>query len=351
MIKFSLKIIDVFFCILVSIFFVFFIFFLKFNVKNFDKKFSNILSLSRDSVKLTKQLNSRNFLNDFYGHPGFKMTYVVNFNSDDNSLVTLGRNIVGIDLLINLNYLILNKLIFSKFIIFEIISLFKTIKFMKKTSSGVIELVTPGPLEPKAVIIKFITNCKIMSQVRGNVDLLSHSIDKYFYFRISRKILIFRLISFFIHKFLSEIFYSNCDLVIGYNKNNLDSAISNGADPKISRLLRIEIHKPNNQLETNSSISLGDFPSSGKIILIWSRLSEEKLIDESIKGFLLAADIIDDLSLVIIGSGPYQEKLETLVNLSNHSKRVHFLGYKNRDYISKAAKKSLCLVLEVLMKA
>ena len=51
------------------------------------------------------------------------------------------------------------------------------------------------------------------------------------------------------------------------NKNNLDSAISNGADPKISRLLRIEIHKPIYNLSTNQNIELEGFPLSGRVIL------------------------------------------------------------------------------------
>ena len=345
MINFFLKIFDFFLSIALFVFSIIFFIILKFYLRKINLISSNIVSLSRDSISSTKKLNSRSFLNDFYGHPGFKKTYVISFNDKANKLIILGKNILGVNLSINTNFYILNKLKFTNFIIFEIVSILKSIIFMKKTNSGIIELVTPGPLEFRAIIIKFVTNCKMMAQVRGNVDLLSHSLDKYFYFRIPRKNLIFKIISLFIHKLLSELFYTNCDLVIGYNKNNLDSAISNGADPKISRLLRIEIHKPIYNLSTNQNIKLEGFPSSGRVILIWSRLSQEKLLDESIKGFILAADIVDDLSLVIIGSGPYEKKLKNLVNLSNHSERIHFLGYRDREYISSAAKKSTLTII------
>jgi hypothetical protein len=36
-----------------------------------------MISLTRDSVKATKKLNARRFLNNFFGHPGFQInTYV-----------------------------------------------------------------------------------------------------------------------------------------------------------------------------------------------------------------------------------------------------------------------------------
>ncbi|PPR77276.1 MAG: Glycosyltransferase Gtf1, partial [Alphaproteobacteria bacterium MarineAlpha2_Bin1] len=305
----------------------------------------NIISLTRDSVKITKKINTRKFLNDFFGHPGFKLTYVLNINNKNNNIITLGKNIIGIDKCINLNPFISEKFFISHLILFELYSIFVTLSFIKKTKTNFIELVTPGPIELRAIIIKFITNCHILAQVRGNVDLLSHSMDKYFYFRLSRKIFLVRILSLFIHKLVSEIFYSNCSLVIGYNKNNLDSAISNGANPKITRLLRIEIHEQNQKEQNNISNELNDFPNSSKIILIWSRLSKEKLINEIIKGFLIAADKINDLNLVIIGSGPEEENLKKIAELSKHSSQIHFLGYKNRNYISHASKRSLFTII------
>ncbi len=305
-----------------------------------------MISLTRDSVKATKKLNARKFLNNFFGHPGFKLTYVLNINDQCSNIITLGKDIIGIDKKINIYFFLKQRLFISYFIIFEIYSIFVTVALMKKIKSNFIELVTPGPIEFRAIIIKFITNCHILAQVRGNIDLLSYSIDKYFYFRVSRKILLVKIISLFFHRLVSELFYSNCSLVIGYNKNNLDSAISNGADPKNSRLLRIEIHEQyQKENYNNNNYFLNDFPESNNNILVWSRLSKEKLIDEIIKGFLIAANNINDLNLIIIGSGPEEENLKKIANFSNHSKRIYFLGYKDRNYISEAAKKSLFTII------
>ena len=345
MIKFFFIIIDLFISLILSIFSVFFILILKIYFNKIILNKLNIVSLTRDTVEDTKKINNRKFLNDFFGHPGFNLTYVLNINNKSNYITNLGKNIIGLDVAINLNYFLKKRLFLSNHIIFEIFSIYITLNLMKRTKSNFIELVTPGPIELRAILIKFISKCHILAQVRGNVDLLTYSIDKYFYFRIPRKIFIVKILSLIFHKLVSELFYTNCSLVIGYNKNNLDSAISNGADPKITRLLRIEIHHQEENHKIINSDELKNFPNSKNTILVWSRLSKEKLINELIKGFLIAADIIEDLNLVIIGSGPEEKKLKNIANLSNHSTRIHFIGHKNRAYIENASKKSLLTII------
>jgi glycosyltransferase involved in cell wall biosynthesis len=131
--------------------------------------------------------------------------------------------------------------------------------------------------------------------------------------------------------FLNHIIH-NCDALIVPGKRHKKHMISQGAQSKKVFIL------PN---ATNLTIKPSDYLKmeklrykwqDQKIILYVGQLRKLKGIHYLIKAFTKLKSKVDNVSLVIIGKGEYEDRLITLCNKLNVTNEVHFLGFvKNED--------------------
>lgn len=68
-------------------------------------------------------------------------------------------------------------------------------------------------------------------------------------------------------------------------------------------------------------------PEDATVVVSTSRLSTEKRVDRLIKVFDQLAPAHDRLWLLLIGDGPLKSEITNLVESSNHSSRIKFLGH------------------------
>jgi len=86
------------------------------------------------------------------------------------------------------------------------------------------------------------------------------------------------------------------------------------------------------QMPVNTSLK-DAFPQFQNIILMVSRLAPEKNIEMALRAFQKTARRFPDTGLIIVGSGPEQEKLEQLVAELSLEDNVHFEGERT-DVVS-----------------
>jgi glycosyltransferase involved in cell wall biosynthesis len=90
----------------------------------------------------------------------------------------------------------------------------------------------------------------------------------------------------------------------------------------------VDIEKIKNQIsKIKGSIKNSKFNENGKIIITVSRLVEKNGLEDLINGFkLLIANCQFEVKLLILGSGPLEEKLKQQVENLNLKAKVNFLG-------------------------
>jgi len=101
-------------------------------------------------------------------------------------------------------------------------------------------------------------------------------------------------------------------------KRDLLVVIRNGI--KMSQTSFIDPMKIRNEIGCNGS---------AKIITTIGRLSEEKGLDVLLTAFSLVLKTMPDVCLVIIGTGPMEEKLKAQAERLGIQRHVRFLGFKN----------------------
>jgi glycosyltransferase involved in cell wall biosynthesis len=217
-----------------------------------------------------------------------------------------------------------------------LLSVVAAIRVLRRVGGNVLEVMSPSAMVPRALLVQWLSGCRLTTQVRGNVDLLTHSLGAYFYCRIRSTWLIPQLFAGAVHTLIIEAFYRRCTLVVGYNLNNLQSAISNGADPSRSRLARIAIDRAILEAPLVSRDALEGFPKTGRVILLWSRLGPEKYVSEALEAFIDLAATHSDVSLVTIGDGPTRAALESRAQAAGLGDRALFLGYRDHGFIRSA---------------
>jgi Glycosyltransferase len=203
-----------------------------------------------------------------------------------------------------------------------------------------VETLSPNPLLPRAGLLAWMHRTRLMVQVRGNADLRYHYTHHPAYFPFALRSKTGRTILALWDDLVQRFFYGGCDLVIGYNVNNMQSAISKGAHPDVTHLLRIAIDWNIQQLPLRPREELEGFPKDGKVAVLWSRLEPQKFVGDCydhMRSLLLETP---DLHLAVIGEGSMKEVLRSRSLEDGLSDRVHLLGSRRLEFIRSAAEYS-----------
>lgn len=305
---------------------------------------NKVLSLTKDGVYKILECNGSHYFEWDFTRPYADTTYVLFVGDEKPNVFKLSKKIVGMNVLVPLeNYK--HFFPFTIRLIQEIIGFLTTVQIIKKISPKVIEVMFPSKLALRALFLKWLLPVKLVTQVRGNLDLIYYfnPFACFWPFKITAPY--FEFFQVIWDKFISLVFYRACDLVIGYNVNNMLSAISNGAHPAKTKLSRIKIELSMLNVKRKERVEINELPTTGKIISLWSRLSSEKLVLESIKAFeKLLSQVDEDLHFVIMGDGPEKLTILSYLEQSIYKNKIHILGKKDRDFIAQVALHS-CLSL------
>ncbi|MBQ0721446.1 MAG: glycosyltransferase family 4 protein [Gammaproteobacteria bacterium] len=101
-------------------------------------------------------------------------------------------------------------------------------------------------------------------------------------------------------------------------------AIQNGIDPTPF----LEAQNTEAQAEASRQHLFGEQLAGKRLFGTVGRLSEVKNYRRFIESFALASRSVENIGLVIIGSGPLEQELKDLVTLLNINEQVVFLGYR-----------------------
>ena len=218
----------------------------------------------------------------------------------------------------------------------EIAGIAFTYQMVRRFRPAVIEYLGPGPMAPRAWLIAMAFPARLMTQVRGNIDLLNQIRGHASLIRARGRLA--RFLGGLIDKLIYAVIYRRCDLVIGYNVNNLASAISNGADPRKTRLSRIHIDDTMLTLPPRPRAEIADLPQTGRIVMAWGRLGAEKAVREAVQGVLPVMRRHADLNLFIIGDGAERPAIEADIAAAGLGERARITGWRDRAYIAAAAR-------------
>jgi glycosyltransferase involved in cell wall biosynthesis len=333
--------IDFFVSIVLSFLFLILILFRRvFGKIKINNQKNTLLSITKDGIHRILQCNGKNYFEWDFTRPHANKTYVFYLGLENNQIFRLGNKVLGINKIIPLERL-RHILPFTTTSIQQFLSLIITINLIKKLSPKVVEVMFPSKLALRAIFIKLLMPIKLVTQVRGNLDLIYYfnQFPTFWPFKMFFKP--FETFQLMWDKFISLIFYRSCDLVIGYNVNNMLSAISNGAHPGKCKLSRIKIELSMLGVNKIPRNQLKEIPMNGEIISLWSRLSPEKLVFETIQAFeMLLSNYSKEIYFVIIGDGPEMLRIKDYVNDSKYKKNIILLGQRNRDFIAQVAMNS-----------
>lgn len=332
------RLIDCFFAAIVSLIFIAILVLRRiFGKIKINTPKNKILSLTKDSINKILESNSPNYFDWDFTRPFASVTYILFIGDEKTHIFRLGKKVIGLNILMPFEKV--KK--FAPFTIRTIQQLYGficTIKLIEKVSPKVLEVMFPSKLAVRSLLTKFLLPIKIVTQVRGNLDLIYYFNPFPAFWPFKMSFSIFELFQIMWDKLISLLFYRSCDLVIGYNVNNMLSAISNGAHPSKTRLSRIKIEL--SMLDTKVPLreEVLEIPANGKIISLWSRLSSEKLVLEAIQAFeKLLAMSDEEVHFLIIGDGPEKDRIQKYRELSSYKDKIYLLGQKNRDFIASVA--------------
>lgn len=297
-----------------------------------------MISITADTIEQTRKTNDRDYVEAFYSRPLFARALVLHVGQAATSVARLGRRVIGLDVAVPSIGFWRRLLPLCGRLVGELSAVRVCMEVMRREGSDYLEVMSPGPMIFQAMLIKTLTGCRLVTQVRGNVDLLTDAMGgRYYYCRLPSGWAPLRFVSAAVHHAISDGFHRRCDLVIGFNVNNMQSAISNGASPERTRLSRIEVDESMIAAAPMRRDEIEGFPAMGKVVAIWARLDVGKRLAESIEGFLLFARRHEGVTLVVIGDGPLRGELEAIAAQERMSERVVFMGYRNRACIAAAA--------------
>jgi glycosyltransferase involved in cell wall biosynthesis len=303
-----------------------------------------LLSIVRfeDTMERHLALNSRTLLEGEYRHPWVAHTLVLCVGDGPRSLSRLGRGIVGVDIPLpapRSAVRVAPRLVHT---LRDLLALVVTLRLIRRRRIRVIEVLSPSYLMWRGTMLRWLLPLKLVTQVRGNLALIGWA-GKSVHPRPLRQALEF-LVSMR-HKIVAQLFYRSCDLVIAYNVNNLEGAICEGAHPDKVYLTRIRVDRSALSRPPRPRDELQDFPASGRVVAFWSRLALEKRVIEATRACLPVLDGNADAHLVVIGQGECGSVLREMVEKAGLSSRVHFLGYRPREYIRQAAGHSAVVIV------
>lgn len=193
------------------------------------------------------------------------------------------------------------------------------------------------------VVFSYLTGLPMIVQVRGNVPLMAHLGQETSF----REVAAFRwMLRWLWMTFVCALFYHRAALVLGYNRNNSESAVSQGCSPCILRQTRIRQFSvfeglPNNLQEEKTELGIG---SGAKLVFLWSRLEPGIAIEPAFRAMIKVLKANSDIVFVVAGDGSLRPQLEVLAQKGGVSERVHILGHQHRARIA-----SICQVSDIAL--
>lgn len=305
--------------------------------KSYTKDEVVFIARFQDTLERHLEINSTENLESFFNHSWIGRTIVFCPGDGKTGAKKMVNNVIGVN--IKVPKLATTRKYFPKtvHVLRDTIALYVSVKFISRRKPIAIEVVSPSVTLWRSIMLRWLLPSKLVAQVRGNLDLIyaaecpawGHPFQ---HFK--------NIVALGSYKLISQIFYRTCDVVLGYNVNNMENAISNGAHPDKTYLTRIHIDKKMFKVPILSREEIKNFPPEGRVILLWCRINKEMRLDEAFQTILPALEILKDLHFVIIGDGPEKPRFEEWAAKSPVYERVHFLGFQSREIIRSAAEHS-----------
>src|SRR3989338_2819886 len=303
-----------------------------------DKKKSTICILKRyhDTINRHQKSNDAEYLKILFKRDPFKYVYVLCVGDGENRIVRWNNNVIQIDINIS-TFSELGKIFPHLTVsIRESIAFFKTAYFLRNRNIAVIENDFPNNIVFRCIYLKILLSVKLVTKVIGNMDMIfSQTLFPIFFsFQMRGKL---GIIAMQLYDYLvSFAFFKSCSLIIGANKDNMDNAIAKGADPKNTYLLRIKVDQNITTYHVIERSNLIGFPQDGRVVLLWSRVAPEMMVDRSLLALIPILKEKKDVHFVIIGTGSEIETIKQLGIKNGVESQVHLVGYQSRQYIKSA---------------
>ena len=213
----------------------------------------------------------------------------------------------------------------------DIVATYVSLFFLKKHNYKYVEIDFTLSTTIRVIRMKLIYGIKVIVKVIGNMDLIYNQtkFPIFFPFNIKNKV------GNFIHRlydsFIAFIILNLASLIIGANRNNFENAISKGAEFNKTFLVRVDFDRQilkNQFFKKKKRLSL-----NGRVILTWSRLYKDMMIDKVLFSVSNLLKKNRDLNFVIIGEGP-ENNLTKLALKLGILKQCYFLGFKPRSFMN-----------------
>ncbi|EKE00964.1 MAG: group 1 glycosyl transferase [uncultured bacterium] len=340
LLKIIWRFLDLIFKFLFNFLFFLLLFILKFYflITPKDKKKSTICILKRyqDTIDRHQKSNASEYLKILFKRDPFKYVYVLCVGDGKNRIIRWSNNVIQID--INISTFSALAKIFPHLTVSirNFLAFLRTACFLRNKNIGIIENDFPNNLVFRCIYLKIALSVRLVTKVIGNIDLIfSQTLFPIFFpFKMKGK---FGVSAIQLYDYLvSFLFFKSCSLIIGANKDNMDNALAKGANPQNTYLLRIKVDQNITTYPVIERRNLIGFPKDGRIILLWSRIAPEMMIDRSLLAITPILKEKKDVHFVIIGTGSEVEKIKQLGIKNGVEAQLHLVGYQNRQYIKSA---------------
>lgn len=206
------------------------------------------------------------------------------------------------------------------------------VKLCKEKKVDAVRIGDPYYLGLMGWLLSKLLHVPLVIRVCFNYDQLHSTTGK----AVFPKLLGFR----FIEKIIERFVFPRCALVAGANQNNLNYAISNGADPDAGVVFRYgnliyPLHFTEPESRGDYRHLLDEIGVKGNFLTTVSRLEKMKQPEQNL---LVMKSLVDngyDISFVFIGDGSMRVELEKMVNGLGLNDRVYFAGNRPQEWIAK----------------
>lgn len=290
-------------------------------------------------ASIEKQLLSGELgMRQFSRHPLVK-TYFLCFGDFPKVVRRFKGNVIGIQAPLIAFPSVARYLPITEISLREVAALVMVMRFCIRYRPAFLDNTSPLFDMWRLTMLKWLLPVTVTTQVAGNLDLIYtnflHAPARGLSFRQ-----IYSLAWMLRIKCMAQLFYRSVDLAIGYNINNQNSAISNGAHPDKTAMVRIRINSEALSSPLIPREKLPDFPETGRIISMWGRLSVGKYIWEAFSGCLPLLKTRNDIFLVIAGDGELGEVIRNEAKTQGVASQVCLLGRRDHGYIRSLAQYS-----------
>lgn len=302
------------------------------------KKKSTICILKRyqDTIDRHQKSNDVEYLKILFKRDPFKYVYVLCVGDGKNRIIRWAKNVIQIDINVS-NFSALSKILPHFTVsVRESLSFLITAYFLRNKNIDIVENDFPNNLVFRCIYLKVLLSVKIVTKVIGNVDIIfSQTLFPIFLpFQMRGK---FGITAVQLYDYLvSYTFFKSCSLIIGANKDNMDNAIAKGADPKNTYLLRIKVDQNIETYPVLERSNLTGFPQEGRVVLLWSRVAPEMMVDKSLLALTPILKEKKEVHFVVIGTGSEVQKIKQIGLTNGVAEQLHLVGYQNRQYIKSA---------------